>query len=269
MGRSLSNEVKMVAETLFEGFISRIGVPMNIHSDQGRNFKSKLFKQMCNLLGIKKTRTTAFRPCSNGLVERYNRTLNEMLCTTVGEHPQAWDQVLPLLTVAYRGPPYELTGFSPNFIVYGRELFMPMDIMMGRPEGSEEVDELYYVWELWERFEDAYEVAREHLKLSANRQKRYYDVRVNEQPYKPGDLVWTMNKVRKKGKCPKMQMRWIGPLTVVKLLNNVTCLVKTREKGSKVIHYDLLKPFVGRDIPHWVLVAQDKIVRCQDEERFA
>ena len=50
-----------------------------------------------------------------------------------------------------------------------------------------------------ERLEDAYEVAREHLKLSANRQKRYYDVKANERPYKVGDLVWGMNKVRRKG----------------------------------------------------------------------
>ena len=53
---------------------------------------------------------------------------------------------------------------------------MPVNVIMSRPEGSEEVDELDYVWELWERLEDAYEVAREHLKLNANRQNRYYDV---------------------------------------------------------------------------------------------
>ena len=58
-------EAKTVAETLVERFISRMGVPVIIHSDQGRNFELKLFKQMCNLLGIKKTRMTVFRPCSN------------------------------------------------------------------------------------------------------------------------------------------------------------------------------------------------------------
>ena len=61
-------EARTVAGTLVEGFIRRMGVL--IHSDQGRNFESKLFKQMCNLLGIKKSETTALRPCSNGLVER-------------------------------------------------------------------------------------------------------------------------------------------------------------------------------------------------------
>ena len=67
-------EAQTVAEILVREFISRMGVPMVIHSDQGRNFESKLFLQMCGLFGIKKTRTTAFRPASNGLVERFNRT---------------------------------------------------------------------------------------------------------------------------------------------------------------------------------------------------
>ena len=125
-------EAKTVAETLVEGFISRMGVPLIIHSDQSRHFESKLFKQMCNLLAIKKTRTTAFRPCSNGLIERYNRTLNEMLCAMVVEHPEAWDQVLPLLTMAYRGTPHKSTGFSPNFMAYGREIFMLVDVMLGK-----------------------------------------------------------------------------------------------------------------------------------------
>ena len=61
-----------------------------------------------------------------------------------------------------------------------------VNVMLGRPEGSEEGDDLDYVWELREMLEDAYEVAREHLKPSADRQKRYYDVKANEQPYKVG-----------------------------------------------------------------------------------
>ena len=250
-------EAKTVAETLVEEFICRMGVPMIIHSDQGRNFESKLFQQMCALFGIKKTRTTAFRPCSNGLVERYNRTLNEMLCTTVKESPFTWDKRIHLLTMAYRGTPHESTGFSPNFMVYGKELFMPVDVMMGRPGSESSRDELEYVQGLRDRLEDAYDVAREHLQSSANRQKRYYDVNACEKPYKPGDLVWTMNKTRKKGKCPKMQMRWTGPLVVLKRLNDVTYQVKMNEKDMKVIHYDLLKPYEGREIPRWVRVARE------------
>ena len=254
-------EAKTVAEVLVTEFISRMGVPMVIHSDQGRNFESKLFQQMCSLFGIKKTRTTAFRPASNGLVERFNRTLNEMICTTVTESPLTWDKRVHLLTMAYRGTPHESTGFSPNFMVYGRELFMPIDVMFGKPDDQSGPNELDYVQGLRDRLEDAYDVARECLKQSAVRQKRYYDVRANEKPYNSGDLVWTMNKSRRKGRSPKMQMRWLGPLVVLKRLNDVTYQVKMNEKEVKIIHYDLLKPYEGRDIPRWVRVTCDRLTR--------
>jgi len=253
-------EAHTVAEIVVTQFISRMGVPMIIHSDQGRNFESKLFQQMCVLLGVKKTRTTAFRPASNGLVERFNRTLNEMICTTVKEGPVTWDKRVHLLTMAYRGTPHESTGLSPNFMVYGRELYMPIDVMMGQPEREVE-SELEYTRGLRDRLEEAYDVAREHLKVDAVRQKRYYDLRAHEKPYEAGDLVWTMNKSRKKGRCPKWQMRWLGPLVVLKRLNDVTYLVKLSERDEKVIHYDLLKPYEGRDIPRWVLATQERLVQ--------
>ena len=118
-------EAKTVAETLVEGFFSRMGVPMIIHSIKGAVLSLGCFWQICALLGIK-NRKTAFNPCSNGLVERYNGTLNEMLCATTGEHPTTWDQRIPLLMLAYRGTQHELTGFSPHFMVYDRDFFMPI-----------------------------------------------------------------------------------------------------------------------------------------------
>ena len=251
-------EAETVAEIFVTQWVSRMGVPMIIHSDQGRNFESRLFKQTCHLLGVKKTRTTAFHPSGNGLVERFNRTLNEMLCTTGHENPLTWDKRVHLLTMAYRGTPHESTGFSPNFMVYGKELYMPIDVMMGQPD-EVEGDELSYVEGLRWRLEDAYADARVHLEAAANRQKRYYDIKAHENPYNTGDLVWTMNKVRKKGKCPKMQMRWVGPVVVLQRLNDVTYQVKLSEKVLKVIHYDLLKPYVGRDVPRWVSSTQAKL----------
>ena len=62
-------EAKTVAEVFVKEFVSRKGIPMIIHSDQGRNFEYLLFHQMCQLFGIKKTRTTAFKPSENGLEE--------------------------------------------------------------------------------------------------------------------------------------------------------------------------------------------------------
>ena len=68
-----------VASKVVKGFISRFGCPLEIHSDQGSEFDSALFKSVCNLLEITKTRTTPYRPPANGQMERYNRTLLQVI----------------------------------------------------------------------------------------------------------------------------------------------------------------------------------------------
>ena len=69
-----------------------------------------------------------------------------------------------------------------------------------------------------------------------------------------------MNKSRKKGKIPKFQMPWLGPLVVLKKLNNVTYQVKVNKKDVKIIHYDLIKLY-GRD--RWVRITSKRLVKNQ------
>jgi hypothetical protein len=87
-------EVRTVANIIVEEVICRLGVPAVIHSDQGRQFESKLFTEMCSLLGITKTRTTPYHPQSDGMVERFNRTLTTMLSNFVDDNHSDWDEQL-------------------------------------------------------------------------------------------------------------------------------------------------------------------------------
>ena len=75
-----------VTTVLVDGFFCRYGVPYQLHSDRGAQFESKLFRQMCELLDIRKSRTTSYRPQSDGLVERMNRTLEAMLSAHVNDN---------------------------------------------------------------------------------------------------------------------------------------------------------------------------------------
>ncbi|VDI82336.1 Hypothetical predicted protein [Mytilus galloprovincialis] len=72
-------ETTTIVDNLVNHFFCRFGIPCQMHSDQGRQFESGLFKELCAKLKIDKTRTTSFRPQSNGLVERYNRTLENTI----------------------------------------------------------------------------------------------------------------------------------------------------------------------------------------------
>ena len=79
-------EAVVVAEALVNNFVCRFRVPLIIHLDQGRNFESQVFTEMCRLLGVKKTRTTPLHPQSDGMVERFNRTIEDQLSKFVDEN---------------------------------------------------------------------------------------------------------------------------------------------------------------------------------------
>ncbi|PIK53794.1 Retrovirus-related Pol polyprotein from transposon [Apostichopus japonicus] len=123
-----------VADTLVTDFVSRFGVPKQIHTDQGRNFESNLFKELCQLLGVDKTRTTPYHPQSDGMVERFNRTLEEMLAKVVDSDQKNWDKCIPLVMMAYRSSIHESTGHSPAEMMLGREIPLPVDYIIDRGE---------------------------------------------------------------------------------------------------------------------------------------
>ena len=111
-------EAATIARLLVNEVICRFGVPDSVHTDQGRNFESTLLQEICQLLGIKKTRTTPYHPRSDGLIERFNRTLLNMLSTAVvDEH--SWDLKLPTLLLAYRTSIQDTTGATPFELMFG------------------------------------------------------------------------------------------------------------------------------------------------------
>ena len=101
-----------------------------------------------------------------------------MLAKVVEYSQRDWSARLPHVMAAYRASRHEATGYSPNFLVFGRELRAPVDIVFGTPDEEAEapravdvfVDEKIHV------MQDAYRLVREHLGASLQRAKRYYDV---------------------------------------------------------------------------------------------
>ena len=83
-----------LTSTLMDEVICRYGVPTQLHSDQGSNLNAEVNQKLCQLLGIQRTRTTAYHPQGNGQVERFNRTVEAMLAKMVGEHHRDWDKHL-------------------------------------------------------------------------------------------------------------------------------------------------------------------------------
>ena len=117
-----------VADAFFNQVVCRFGMPSVIHSDQGREFENKIMQELCLLCGSHKTRTTPYHPESDGMVERFNRTLLMMLAMFAGKNRDDWDDLLPAVMMAYRSSVHESTGFSPYRLMFGEECTLPMDI---------------------------------------------------------------------------------------------------------------------------------------------
>ncbi|GBM09461.1 Retrovirus-related Pol polyprotein from transposon 412, partial [Araneus ventricosus] len=240
-------EASTVAEELVRSWISGYGVPMILHSDQGTNFNSALFTELCKLLGILKTRTTALHPESDGMVERFNRTILNHLSLFVSRNQTDWDTHLPLFLLAYRSAEHEVTGLTPAEMLFGRTLRLPCDILFGRPsETPSSPNE--YMKNLEARLESVHAFARERIKLASERMKTRYESRATDHHFKEGDLVWMYNPKRRRGLSPKLQQNWEGPYTIVKKLNDVVYRVQRSPNAKpKVIHINRLAPYRATD----------------------
>ena len=241
-----------VAEKVITNFITRFGCPLQIHTDQGSNFTSALFRAICDLLDVTKTRTTPYRPCSNGQVERYNRTLLQIMRCYLNENVANWDKDLEILTGAIRSLPNRQSGFTPNMLMLGREVPQPVDLMFGVSEvNSESQTEPDYVHLLRERLRKAHTTAREKIRATQQYQQKYYDYSKCEHSYEVGDLVLKLNKASKTGEPSKLQPIWKGPFLVIEMLSPLLMRIRGKKK-SMVVHHDLVKKCTDRYIPAWM-----------------
>ena len=129
-----------IAQLLVEQIISRHGVPAELLSDRGANFVSGLIKEVCQILGIKRLNTTAYHPQTDGLVERFNRTLTAMLSKVVEKSGKDWDMKSPYVLFAYRTSMQESTKESPFFLMYGRDPRLPTATALSWPMERSMVD---------------------------------------------------------------------------------------------------------------------------------
>ena len=234
----VNQEAGTVARELVEQFVCRFGPPAEIHTDQGRNFQSALFKEILALLEIRQTRTCAFRPQSDGMIERANRTIEMLLATTVAKDQRDWDTKLPYVMAAYRSSAHSSTNVSPNMMMLGRETTAPMGLLY--PLEAPPPDPQGYVAEMQLHMATAYEYARGALGRSVERQRRNYDARAGPAEIAEGATVYYFHPLKKLGLSPKLQSYWTGPWKVIKRISAAVYVIRAG-RVSKTVHFDALK----------------------------
>ena len=239
-----NQEAITVATKLVDEFFCRFSVPEQLHSDQGRQFESGVLQEVCRLLKIYKSRTTPYHPQSDGLVERFNRTLISMLATTVHDNPTDWESHLKKVCMAYNTSVHSSTGFSPFYLMFGRQAKLPLDIVYGSAPTKAELHH-QYARKLKQTLERAYSTAREHVGTAVERAKETYNGKVHGDSFEAGDLVWLNNPVVPRGVPRKLHCPWSGPFKVVKRISSAVYRIQdqrtSRSRRRIVVHFDRLK----------------------------
>ena len=244
-----NQSAELTARTAVDHFFSRFGMPFQVFSDQGRNFDSNLFSELCKVLEIHKTRTTPYRPSSNGQVERYNRTLMDAVRCFIGKSKNKWDLYLQQIAGALRSSVNRMTGYTANKLMLGREVNTPANLMF--PQKGGELDTDSYVTNLTSNLQKAHETARSTLQTRSKRMKRDYDLRLLERTYEVGGIVYVLDTATLKGKAKKLSPPWKGPGIIVEKLSAYLYRVKVRN-AVFVINHDRVKPCKDLVIPGWI-----------------
>ena len=205
-------------------YCSRFGVPREILTDQGANFTSKLLSELYGMLHIHLIRTTPYHPHTDGLVERFNKTLKSMLRKAAIYEGKDWDKMVPYLLFAYREVEQSSTGFSPFELVYGRSVCGPLDVLKEMWEAEEDTSEsvVSYVLTIQDRLQKMKELMAENLREAQQTQKQWYDKRARMMEFNVVDKVLLLLPTESK----KLFARWQGPYKVVSRIGKVNCQVE-------------------------------------------
>jgi hypothetical protein len=238
---------KDIAKCFVEEIICRHGAPEQLLTDRGKVFTSRIMAEIRAELDIKGINTSGYRPQTNGLTERFNKTLTTMLSMYVSGHQRDWDTLLPFVTFAYRNTQQGSTGETPFYLMHLRDPNIPGE--------WNEVDEFInterYKADMLSKQQKIMEEVTKWNELI--RQKRENAVKGSWtiDQFKEGDLVWLFSYRKKKGLSKKLMMAWHGPFRISRLVPplNVELQNQNGAKFKQLIHISRIKLYKGAERP--------------------
>ena len=178
--------VLTIAKLLVEEIVTRHGLPKELLSDRGAASLSNLLHEVYRLLRTHKVSTTAYHPQTDGLVERFHRTLTSMLAKSTQPGGLDWDDRLPYVFFAYRCSEQGSTHESPFFMLYGRDPMLPTPEALTKPVDRCYLDMDDYRSRLVQNLSEAWERAQKNVQKAQKQQKKYHDKRVRMPAFTAG-----------------------------------------------------------------------------------
>ena len=214
-------------------FSSRYGVPRELVSDRGPDMESKAFKEFCASIGTRQVFIAPYHHQSN-LVERSNRSILNILRTSIAENQSNWLEQLPIALLAYRSSVHSSLGVSPSKALYGYDLRLPVDLLLpsdaSSPVGLQELNQ---------RLANVRRGVREKQAKAASERALSYDKqkRAVTRSFSKGDKVYWKNMGTKK----KLDKCWLGPFEIVTQLSEANYKIRGSSNTTKTVHVNQLK----------------------------
>lgn len=230
----VNKETVTVATSFVKHFILRYGIPLEIVTDQGTEFMSSVFTEVCKILEIRHLNSTAYHHQTLGALENNHKHLNAYLRIQTATYSNSWSSWLPFWCFSYNTTVHTETKYTPYELVFGQIPRIPSNI-------QQTVDPLYnfdnYPLELKYRLQQASLDAKNNLLVSKEKRKNYFDQNISSnRNYTLGDLVLLENKVQN-----KMEQLFKGPYEVIRDISP-NIVIKTDNK-EVTVHKNRVKPY--------------------------
>jgi transposase InsO family protein len=244
-------KAETVAKVLVEQIVCRYGCPRTLLSDRGGEFLSVLSSETYKLMNIKKLNTSGYRPQTNGMVEKFNHTLAQSISQYISYDQRDWDEFLCFACFQYRSSKNETTNESPYYLLFYREMKMPLDRVYSKDEQFVSTEE--YLKEAIRRFSAAKEIFERQREAIEEEKKQFNDSIRKTVNFDIGEVVLVLKRHVKKGLVKKLTHLWKGPYVVInKFPNQINYEVQLLIGGKDrhVVHASNMKVYTEPHTTH-------------------
>lgn len=227
-------------------FFTLFGLPRQIQSDRGTNFTSHLFESVVKELNSHHVTSSAYRPQSQGCLERFHQTLKSMLKKFCMESTRDWDDQLDWLLFAVRESPQESTGLSPFQMLFGRSIRGPLKVLQESLLGPTPVPNITvakYVEKLRNTLDSVRAIVAKNLKTAQEKMCRHQKS-AKARSFSVGEKVLVFFPVPG----TPLRHKFSGPYVVQKQVSPTNYIIQTpnRRKDTQLVHVNLMKEYVER-----------------------
>ena len=236
-----------VARCFVDNIITRYTTPKILLSDLGKEFIGKVFRETCQILGIKRLYTTGYHPQTNGQVERMNRTISGVLTPFINEFQNNWDELLPLALCCIRNSVSKATGETPTYMLMGMDSGLPVHSMLEPIKKKYSVDS-HYPDELVTSLKLVHQNVTKSLEEYKEANERRREKIARNIPFEIGQLVLLYTPKVKQGTSAKLTKMNTGPYRITdKFSDHVFEITHYADKADvRKVNAHRLKPYNER-----------------------